>query len=47
MILNGTYPLAPRAGIVPLGDGAGEVQAVGDAVTRFGATSSARSIDGA
>ncbi|TPO10382.1 NAD(P)-dependent alcohol dehydrogenase [Mesorhizobium sp. B1-1-5] len=35
MILNGTYPLAPRAGIVPLSDGAGEVVAVGDGVTRF------------
>lgn len=35
MILNGTYPLAPRAGIVPLSDGAGEVVAVGDSVTRF------------
>ncbi|RWB52039.1 NAD(P)-dependent alcohol dehydrogenase [Mesorhizobium sp.] len=35
MILNGTYPLTPRAGIVPLSDGAGEVAAVGDGVTRF------------
>ncbi|RVD58642.1 NAD(P)-dependent alcohol dehydrogenase [Mesorhizobium sp. M2D.F.Ca.ET.185.01.1.1] len=35
MILNGTYPLAPRAGVVPLSDGAGEVVAVGDRVTRF------------
>ncbi|RUU49807.1 alcohol dehydrogenase catalytic domain-containing protein, partial [Mesorhizobium sp. M2C.T.Ca.TU.002.02.1.1] len=35
MILNGTYPLTPRAGIVPLSDGAGEVVAVGDGVTRF------------
>lgn len=35
MILNGTYPLAPRAGIVPLSDGACEVVAVGDGVTRF------------
>lgn len=35
MILKGTYPLAPRAGIVPLSDGAGEVVAVGDDVTRF------------
>ncbi|MBZ9868072.1 NAD(P)-dependent alcohol dehydrogenase [Mesorhizobium sp. CA15] len=35
MILNGTYPLAPRAGIVPLSDGAGEVVAAGDGVTRF------------
>ncbi|TPJ74918.1 NAD(P)-dependent alcohol dehydrogenase [Mesorhizobium sp. B2-7-1] len=35
MILNGTYPLAPRTGTVPLSDGAGEVVAVGDDVTRF------------
>lgn len=35
MILNGTYPLTPRPGIVPLSDGAGEVVAVGDDVTRF------------
>ena len=35
MILNGTYPLTPRGGIIPLSDGAGEVVAVGDAVTRF------------
>ena len=35
MILNGTYPLPPRGGIVPLSDGAGEVVAVGSAVTRF------------
>jgi len=35
MILNGTYPLTPRAGVVPLSDGAGEVVAVGDDVTRF------------
>lgn len=35
MILNGTYPLTPRPGIVPLSDGAGEVVATGDAVTRF------------
>ncbi|MDX8535210.1 NAD(P)-dependent alcohol dehydrogenase [Mesorhizobium sp. VK25A] len=35
MILNGTYPLASRAGIVPLSDGAGEVVAVGDGVSRF------------
>ena len=35
MILGGTYPLPPRQGIVPLSDGAGEVVAVGDAVTRF------------
>ncbi|MFB9985213.1 NAD(P)-dependent alcohol dehydrogenase [Mesorhizobium kowhaii] len=35
MILNGTYPLTPRQGIVPLSDGAGEIVAIGDAVTRF------------
>lgn len=35
MILKGTYPLPPRAGVVPLSDGAGEVVAVGDEVTRF------------
>lgn len=35
MILNGTYPLTPRQGVIPLSDGAGEVVAVGDSVTRF------------
>jgi len=35
MILNGTYPLTPRQDVVPLSDGAGEVVAIGDAVTRF------------
>ncbi|WP_214474881.1 NAD(P)-dependent alcohol dehydrogenase [Mesorhizobium sp. dw_380] len=35
MIINGTYPLTPRRGIVPLSDGAGEIVAIGDAVTRF------------
>ncbi|TPI14053.1 NAD(P)-dependent alcohol dehydrogenase [Mesorhizobium sp. B4-1-3] len=35
MILNGTYPLTPRVGIVPLSDGGGEVVAVGGDVTRF------------
>ena len=35
MILNGTYPLTPRLGVVPLSDGAGEIVAIGDAVTRF------------
>ncbi|PBB28357.1 MULTISPECIES: NAD(P)-dependent alcohol dehydrogenase [unclassified Mesorhizobium] len=35
MILNGTYPLQPRQGVVPLSDGAGDVVAIGDAVTRF------------
>jgi NADPH:quinone reductase-like Zn-dependent oxidoreductase len=34
-ILDGTYPIRPRAGVVPLSDGAGEVTAVGDQVTRF------------
>ncbi|MDX8469006.1 NAD(P)-dependent alcohol dehydrogenase [Mesorhizobium sp. VK23B] len=35
MILDGSYPLTPRPGIVPLSDGAGEVVAIGDGVTRF------------
>ena len=35
LILNGTYPLPPRQGVVPLSDGAGDVVAIGDAVTRF------------
>lgn len=35
LILNGTYPLPPRQGVVPLSDGAGEVVAIGGAVTRF------------
>ncbi|RNJ45943.1 alcohol dehydrogenase [Mesorhizobium erdmanii] len=35
MILNGTYPLQPRQSVVPLSDGAGDVVAIGDAVTRF------------
>lgn len=35
MILNGTYPLTSPPGIVPLSDGAGEVVAIGDGVTRF------------
>lgn len=35
MILNGTYPLTPRQGIVPLSDGAGEVVAIGADVSRF------------
>jgi len=35
MILNGTYPLTPRQGIVPLSDGAGEIIAIGDDVSRF------------
>lgn len=35
MILNGTYPLPPRQSVVPLSDGAGDVVAIGEAVTRF------------
>lgn len=35
MILNGTYPLPPRQGVVPLSDGAGDIVAIGDTVTRF------------
>ncbi|BCG81156.1 zinc-dependent alcohol dehydrogenase family protein [Mesorhizobium sp. 113-3-3] len=35
MILNGTYPLPPRQSVVPLCDGAGDVVAIGEAVTRF------------
>jgi len=35
MILSGTYPLQPRQGVVPLSDGAGDVVAIGDAVTHF------------
>lgn len=35
MVLQGSYPLAARRGVVPLSDGAGEVVAVGDDVTRF------------
>lgn len=34
-ILNGSYPLPARPGVVPLSDGAGEVVAVGEGVTRF------------
>lgn len=34
-ILNGWYPVAPPAGVVPLSDGAGEVEATGPGVTRF------------
>jgi NADPH:quinone reductase-like Zn-dependent oxidoreductase len=34
-ILKGTYPLPARQGVVPLSDGAGEVVAVGERVTRF------------
>lgn len=35
MIANRTYPLPAKLGIVPLSDGAGEVVAVGNRVTRF------------
>lgn len=35
MILERTYPLPSRPDVVPLSDGAGEVVAVGDRVTRF------------
>ena len=34
-IQAGTYPLPARPGVVPLSDGAGEVVAVGEKVTRF------------
>jgi NADPH:quinone reductase-like Zn-dependent oxidoreductase len=34
-ILAGTYALPSRPGVVPVSDGAGEVVAAGDAVTRF------------
>jgi NADPH:quinone reductase-like Zn-dependent oxidoreductase len=34
-ILKGTYPLPPRPDVVPLSDGAGEVVAAGNAVSRF------------
>jgi len=34
-IMLGTYPLAPKAGTIPLSDGAGEVSAIGKGVTRF------------
>ncbi|GLW07597.1 alcohol dehydrogenase [Microtetraspora sp. NBRC 13810] len=36
LILSGRYPLAPAPGVVPMSDGAGEVVAVGEKVTRFG-----------
>jgi NADPH:quinone reductase-like Zn-dependent oxidoreductase len=35
LILHQRYPVAAAAGIVPVSDGAGEVAAVGDGVTRF------------
>jgi len=34
-ILNKTYPLPPNSGIIPLSDGAGEVIATGNTVTKF------------
>jgi NADPH:quinone reductase-like Zn-dependent oxidoreductase len=34
LILAGRYPLPSRPGVIPLSDGAGEVVAVGEAVTR-------------
>lgn len=34
-MLMGTYPLKPRAGLIPLCDGAGDVVALGAGVTRF------------
>src|SRR6185295_7128063 len=34
-ILKGMYPMPARPGVVPVSDGAGEVVAVGDQVTRF------------
>jgi NADPH:quinone reductase-like Zn-dependent oxidoreductase len=34
-VMKGQYPMPPRAAIVPLSDGAGEVVAIGAAVTRF------------
>ncbi|GIG64044.1 zinc-dependent alcohol dehydrogenase family protein [Phytomonospora endophytica] len=36
LIVEGRYPLPPRAGVVALSDGAGEVAATGEGVTRFG-----------
>ncbi|MFB6807996.1 alcohol dehydrogenase catalytic domain-containing protein [Streptomyces sp. NPDC056387] len=35
LILDRSYPLAAVPGVIPLSDGAGEVVAVGEAVTRF------------
>jgi len=34
-ILHGSYPIPAKPGVVPLSDGAGDVIAVGTAVTRF------------
>jgi NADPH:quinone reductase-like Zn-dependent oxidoreductase len=35
LILKGTYPLPAIPGVIPLSDGAGEVVAIGERVTRF------------
>jgi NADPH:quinone reductase-like Zn-dependent oxidoreductase len=35
MVLNGTYPVPARVGLVPISDGAGEVCAIGQEVVRF------------
>ncbi|MET8446350.1 NAD(P)-dependent alcohol dehydrogenase [Streptomyces sp. NPDC005209] len=35
MILDGSYPLKAAPGVIPVSDGAGEVVAVGEEVTRF------------
>jgi NADPH:quinone reductase-like Zn-dependent oxidoreductase len=35
MILNRSYPMPARPGVIPVSDGAGEVVAAGDQVTRF------------
>lgn len=35
LVLNGTYPIPAAVGTIPVSDGAGEVVAVGDEVTRF------------
>src|ERR1700733_9490748 len=34
-ILQGWYPFPARPGLIPLSDGAGEIEAVGEGVTRF------------
>ncbi|WP_330283701.1 zinc-dependent alcohol dehydrogenase family protein [Streptomyces sp. NBC_00588] len=36
LILDGSYPLKAAPGVIPVSDGAGEVVAVGEEVTRFG-----------
>jgi NADPH:quinone reductase-like Zn-dependent oxidoreductase len=35
LLIQGQYPIGPRKSVVPLSDGAGEVVAVGSAVSRF------------